>query len=175
MIDSLRDSTSYFPVKESPSSKRRIVEFSTAPPKFQRIFFSNHVSGSLVPISRNVARAPMTQLIVGTPSQMRRPLLQQLNEHPWMDYAAAHIRQAAPHFVGHSVSRASPFRVPKVGRRDTRVIYLGQISIESLTGSKHSRSADSSEFEFGERLAIRKFTFPSRFVSIHKRRIKRIM
>jgi hypothetical protein len=84
-------------------------------------------------------------------------------------------RQAAPHFVGHSVSRASPFRVSKAGRRDTREIYLGQISIELLTGSRLFRSAASSGFEFGEGLTIKKFTFPSTFVSIHMKRIKRIM
>jgi hypothetical protein len=67
-------------------------------------------------------------------------------------------KEAAPPFVGHSVSGASLFRVTKAGRRDARAICLAQISTESSAEIKLFGSADSSAFGFGEMLAIKKFT-----------------
>jgi hypothetical protein len=50
-----------------------------APSQARHIFSSDHVSGSMLPISRNAAGASMTLLIVGGLSRERRPVLRQSN------------------------------------------------------------------------------------------------
>jgi hypothetical protein len=55
------------------------------------------------------------------------------------------------------LSRANSFPFARLIRRDARATSARQISIESSTGSKPFGSADSSGFEFGEMVAIKKF------------------
>jgi hypothetical protein len=74
--------------KELPCEKKDVrgnVKFPIIPSQVQRIFSSNDMSARGALISRNVALALMTLLIVDVLSQQRLPLRQQLNERSPMD------------------------------------------------------------------------------------------